>query len=70
MRVNVMFVNVGADDKGVFSFGQRHGKVIADLVRQLRRDFPRLEGLPQVVRDHIIVLLFSAGNDGLLPLGE
>ena len=68
MRVNVMLVNVGADDKSMFPLCQRHSEIIANLIRQLRRDLPRLEGLPQVVGDHIIVLPFPAGNGGILPL--
>lgn len=66
----MMFVNVGADDESMCALGQRHGKVIADLVCHLRRDFPRLERLPQVIGDHIIVLPLPAGNDGMLPLGK
>ena len=65
-----MFVNMGADDKSVFPLCQRHSEVIADLVRQLRRDLSRFEGLPQMVSDHIIVLPFPAGNGGILPLGK
>ena len=65
MRVNVMFANMGADDKSVFPLRQRHSEVITDLVRQSRRNLSWLEGLPQVVGDHIIVLLFPAGNGGI-----
>ena len=68
MRMNVMFVHMGTDNKGVFTFCQRHSEVIADLVRQLRGDLPWLERLPQMVGDHIIVFPFPAGNDGVLPL--
>ena len=70
MRVNVMLVHMGADDKSVFPLGQRHSEIIADLVRQFRRDLPRLKGLPQVIGDHIVVLPFPAGNGGVLPLGK
>ena len=70
MRVNVMLVHMGADDKSVFPLGQRHSQIIADLIRQFRRDFPRLERLPQVVGNHIIVLPFPAGSGGILPLGK
>ena len=70
MRVNVVLVNMGADDKSMIALGQRHSEIIADLVRQFRCNLPRLEGLPQVVGDHIIVLPFPAGNGGILPLGK
>ena len=66
----MMFVNMGADDKSVFLLGQRHSEVIANLVRQFRRNLSRLEGLPQVVSDHIIVLPLPAGNGGILPFGK
>lgn len=65
-----MFVHMGADDKSVPALRQRHSKVIADLIRLFRGDLSWLEGLPQVVGDHIIVLPFSAGNGGILPLGK
>ena len=48
MRVNVMLVNVGKDDKSVFTLCQRHSEIIANLIRQLRRDLPWLEGLAQI----------------------
>ena len=70
MRVNVMLVNVGKDDKSVFTLCQRHSEIIADLVCQLRRDLPWLEGLAQMVGDHIIVLPLSASNGGVLPFGK
>jgi len=47
--MNVMFVNMGADNECVSSFRQRHSEVIADLVRQFRGDLPWLEGLPQMI---------------------
>ena len=70
MRVDVLFINVSADDKCMFAFCQRHGEFIANLVRQFRCNLPWLERLPQVVGDHIIVLPFPAGNGGILPLGK
>ena len=70
MRVNVMFVHMSADDKSVFSLCQRHGEVITDLICPFRGNLPRFEGLPQVVGNHFIVLLFPADNSGILPLGK
>ena len=70
MRVDVVLVHMGTDDKSVLALGQRHGEVIADLVRQLRGNLSRLERLPQVVGNHIIVLPLPASNNGILPLGK
>ena len=68
VRVNVFLVCMGADDKSVFAFRQRHRQVIADLVRQLRCDLSRLEGLPQVVSNHVMLLLVAPRHRGILPL--
>ncbi len=70
MRVDMVLVHMGTDDESVFALGQRHSQIIADLVRQLRRDLTRLEGLPQVVGDHIILFSLPTGNGGVLPLGK
>lgn len=55
MRMNVVFVNVGADDKSMFSLRQRHSEFIANLVRQFRCNLSRLERLPQMVGDQDFV---------------
>ena len=61
MVMNVLFVGVGTDDKGVVALGEALGKFIAELVGFIRRDLARLERLPDLIRDHIA---------GLLPAGE
>ena len=66
--MNMLLVYMSANDKRMVPFCQRHSVVIADLVRQFRRDLPRLEGLPQMVGDHIIIFLFPAGNDSIPTL--
>ena len=63
----MLFVHMSADDKSVFPFRQRHSQIIADFVRQLRRDLSRFEGLPQMVGDHIMLLLIAPGDGGILP---
>jgi len=68
MRVNVFLIHMGADNESVFALCQRHGEVVADFVCQLRRDLPWLEGLPQMVGNHIMLFLTAPGDGGILPL--
>ena len=51
--MNVRFVYVGADHKGMIAFGEPPGKFYAQPVGFLRGDFPRAEGLADMVGDHI-----------------
>ena len=66
----MLFVHMGANDESVFALRQRHRKVIADFVCQLRCDFFQLEGLPQVIGDHIMLLLIASCHGSVLPLGK
>jgi len=66
MVMQVFFVHMGTDNKGVFTFQKTHGKCVSDLVRFLWRDLSRLEGLANLIGDHI-AFLFSAGEDAVLP---
>ena len=52
--VYVVLVNMSTDDKGVVALRQLHGKLAPDFICQLRRDLTGLEGLPQVVGDHVV----------------
>lgn len=61
---------MSADDKGMIALRQRHGQVITDLGGFFRRDLPRLEGLPQMIGDHIVVLVVLSGKGFILALGE
>ena len=63
MIVNVRPVGVGGNDKSVFALQKTLGKLVADAVGFLRRDLPRLEGLPHLIGDHIA---FLAAPGGLL----
>ena len=59
--MDMLFVGVGTDDKGMVALREAPGKFIAELVGFLRCDLARFEGLPDLIRDHIA---------GLLPAGE
>ena len=68
--VDMLLVNVSADDESVFPFGQRFGEVIADPVRCLRVDLAGLERLAKVIGDHIIFSRLPSRELGVLPLGK
>ena len=61
--VDVRPVGVGSNDKSVLALQKTLGKLIADAVGFLRRDLPRLEGLPHLISDYIA---FLAAPGGLL----
>ena len=66
--VDVLFVGVRGNEKGVSSFQKPLGKLIAYAVRVLRRDLTGLKGLAHLIGDHVVPLLPS--GDGLvLPFG-
>lgn len=69
MIMDMRFIRMGGNDKSVLSFGEPHGKFIADFVGQLRRDLSGFEGLTNLIGDHI-ALLGPAGKLPVLPLGE
>ena len=52
--MDVGFVHMGADDKGVFPFGEAAGQLIAQAVGLLRGDLAGDEGLPDGIGNHII----------------
>ena len=63
MIVDVRPVGVGGNDKSVFALQKPLCKLVADAVGFLRRNFPRLEGLPHLIGDDIT---FLAAPGGLL----
>lgn len=67
--VNVLFVGVRGNEKGVSSFQKPLGKLIAHAVRLLRCDLSGLKGLAHLIGDHVALLL-PAGEGFVLPLGE
>ena len=62
-------VSVGADDVGVFALEEALGKLHADAVSLLRRDFARLEGLAHLVGNDVARLL-AARVLLILALGQ
>ena len=66
--MNVLFVGVRGNEKGVSSVQKPLGKLIAYAVRVLRRDLSGLKGLAHLIGDHVALLL-PAGEGFVLPLG-
>ena len=69
MVVDMLFVGMGADDKGMLAFQKAGGKFIAHLMRFRRRNLARLEGLAHLIGNHIVVL-FPPGKLQILALGK
>ena len=69
MIVDVCPVGVGSNDKSVFTLQKSLGKLVADAVGFLRRNFSRLEGLPHLISNHI-AFLPAPGHQFILPLGQ
>ena len=67
MIVDVVAVNVSADDERMVAFGKSAGQLTAQAVGFLRRDLAGDEGLPDGVGDHIIRPPPSAGLGEVLP---
>ena len=67
--MDVRAINMGSHDKGVFSLGESHGRLIPNLVRLLRCDFSGLKGLPNLICNHIM-RLGSTGDMLILPFGK
>ena len=70
MIMDVMFVDVGADNESVVPIRKAFGKLTADPVCFLRRDLAGDKGLPEMVSDHIIRAARPAGKRGILPFGK
>ena len=70
MIMDMLFVDMGADDIGVFAFGKPLGKLTAQAVCFLRGDLAGDKGLPQMVGNDIILAAHSAGLLDVLILGK
>src|SRR5699024_8020383 len=66
--MNMRFVDVGADHKGMIAFGEPPGKFYAQPVGFLRCDLSGPERLAHMVGDHIICTPHSSGGGNILPL--
>ncbi len=66
--VDMPLIYVGGYHEGVLPLREARCELIANLVRLLRRYFPGLEGLTNLIINHI-TLLRSAGDFLVLPLG-
>ena len=70
MIMDVGFVYMGADDKGVFPLGETAGQLIAQAVGLLRGNLAGDKGLADGVGDHIIGPAPPPGLGKVLPLGK
>ena len=68
MIMDMGLVNVGTDDKGVFSLGEPLGKFYTEPVGFLWIDLPRAKGLADMVGDHIVRASDSSGGGDILAL--
>ena len=69
MVVDVLPVRVRCHHKGVLALGKAHGQFVAYFVSLLCGDFPRTEGLPYLISDHV-AFLPSSVYKVVLPLGK
>ena len=68
--MDMVLIYMGTDDKSMAAFCQLQCKLPPDLVCFFRRDLAGLEGLPEMVGDHIIHALVPPGQVRILPLGQ
>lgn len=69
--MDVLSVCVGSDEKGVLALGPAHRRFIAYLVCLLRGDLSRLEGLADLIAQHIgLPALLPARGSLVLGLGK
>ena len=64
--MNVRPVGVGGNEKGVFPLRPAHGRLIAHAVCLLRRNLSRLEGLPDLITQHVGVPALLPARDGFV----
>lgn len=66
--VNVAPVNVGRNDKLIPAFCPAHGKLIADTLGVLRGDLTGGEGLPNLIKQHVLLMVQLAARGVLILL--
>lgn len=63
-------IHMGADNKGMVSFCELQCQLPADLISFFWRNFAGLKCLTEMVGDHIICTLISAGQICILSFGQ
>ena len=69
MIVNVFPVSMRCDNKRILAFGETHGQFIAHLISFLCGNLTGLEGLSNLISDHII-FLSAPSHQFILAFGE
>ena len=67
MDVGVGPVRVGHHEESVLALGPAHRQLIADVQSLLRVQFPRGEGLADLIAQHVGVPLLLPARDGFVP---
>jgi hypothetical protein len=70
MVVDVCLIDVRTYNESVFAFRKREDELPPDFVGFLRRDFPRLEALSDVVGKHVRFVLTAPGHKLVFVFGE
>ena len=68
--MDMVLIYMGADDKGMVSFCEFQRQLPADLIGFFRRNFAGLKCLTEMVGDHIVRTLVSAGQICILSFGK
>ena len=68
--MDMVLIYMGAHDKGMVSFCEFQRQIPADLIGFFRRNFAGLKCLTEMVGDHIICTLISAGEICILSFGK
>mgnify|MGYP000326802980 CR=1 FL=1 len=68
--MDMVLIHMGADNKGMVSFCELQCQLPADLIGFFRRNFAGLKCLTEMVGDHIIRTLISAGQICILSFGQ
>lgn len=66
----MVLIHMGADNKGMVSFCELQCQLPADLISFFWRNFAGLKCLTEMVGDHIICTLISAGQICILSFGQ
>lgn len=66
----LVLIHMGADNKGMVSFCELQCQLPADLISFFWRNFAGLKCLTEMVGDHIICTLISAGQICILSFGK